>query len=266
MLELLFINLFSDYSLRKNQDRLVAFSVLFALTVFLVSCGSPKLYAPVLTNNQVKDRSSTTHTVRLRDTLYSIAWQEGKDYRQLAKLNNIQPPYTIYKGQKLLLVAKKVNKSRLEKPIRPRLHKAESPRIKEKVIKKALYKNKSGLKLNWQWPISVRKLEKNSVKSGVVLLGEHGELVRSSEAGKVVYAGNGLKGYGNLVIIMHDKDFLTAYGYNKQLLIKEGSVVKKGQAIAEIGLDNKKRRVLFFEMRQHGKAVSVTQYLPRIKK
>jgi len=97
----------------------------------------------------------------------------------------------------------------------------------------------------------------------VILIGSPGELVRSSESGKVVYAGNGLKGYGNLLIIMHNEEFLTAYGYNKRLLVDEGSVVKKGQAIAEIGKDSKQRQILFFELRRHGKAVTISQYLPK---
>jgi lipoprotein NlpD len=100
------------------------------------------------------------------------------------------------------------------------------------------------------------------VKTGVTLVGKAGELVRSSESGKVVYAGDGLKGYGNLLIVKHRDEFLTAYGYNKRLLVKEGSVVKKGQAIAEIGKDNKNRPALFFEIRRRGKAVSVTEYMP----
>ncbi len=108
-------------------------------------------------------------------------------------------------------------------------------------------------------------MERGALQSGVLLIGKSRELVRSSEGGKVVYAGNGLKGYGNLLIIMHDNEFLTAYGYNKRLLVKEGSVVKKGQAIAEIGIDNKKRRILFFEMRRYGKTISVVKYMPKFR-
>jgi len=239
-----------------------AISVLL-LVFFLASCSSSNIYAPVYNQHAPsKTVSPTAHIVQTGDTLYSIAWQNGKDYKSLAKWNNISSPYTIYKGQKLTLVA---TKSTVKK-------KKKIPTTKNKVlIKQKINNNTSnnyqkGLKLSWQWPIKVQKLEKGRVKSGVVLFGSSKELVRSSERGKVVYAGSGLKGYGNLLIVMHNDEYLTAYGYNKRLLVKEGFFVKKGQAIAEIGVDNKKRSVLFFEMRRHGKPVSVTKYLPKLGK
>lgn len=242
------------------QDIYALITVLL-LIGFLVSCSSSRIHAPVYSNHTpAKATSSKVHIVRTGDTLYSIAWQNGKDYRSLANWNNISVPYTIYKGQKLTLVA---NKSIIKK-------KKVSPSVRKKVLtKQKITKNTSNnyqkrLKLGWQWPIKVKKLEKGLLKSGVILVGKAKELVRSSEGGKVVYAGNGLKGYGNLLIVMHNDEYLTAYGYNKRLLVNEGSVVKKGQAIAEIGIDNKKRRVLFFEMRRHGKAVTVTKYLPKL--
>ncbi len=227
------------------------------LSFILVSCSSGQIHAPVHRySNPAKTSSAKSHLVRTGDTLYSIAWQNGRDYKSLAKWNGISWPYTIYKGQKLTLVAAKpsINKKQAATQERKKTYK------KQKVAKQ--YQNK--LKLVWQWPIKVRKLENGFVKSGVVLVGKSGELVRSSERGKVVYAGNGLKGYGNLLIVMHNNEYLTAYGYNKRLLVKEGSIVAKGQAIAEIGVDIKKRRVLFFEIRRHGKAVSVTKYLPKL--
>jgi len=197
--------------------------------------------------------------VRSGDTLYSIAWQIGKDYRDLAKWNGISRPYTIYTGQRLRLTATRyAKKSTVKAPV-----KNKKTHIKQKITKKTSNLSQNNVQLSWQWPIKVKKIEKGFVSTGSVLVGTAGELVRSSEAGKVVYAGSGLKGYGNLLIVKHNEEFLTAYGYNKRLLVKEGSVVKKAQAIAEIGIDNKKRHVLFFELRRYGKAVSVTKYLPK---
>ena len=241
----------------QHSRDIYALTVFILLSFILVSCSSNQIHAPVHRySNPAKTSSAKSHLVRTGDTLYSIAWQNGRDYKSLAKWNGISWPYTIYKGQKLTLVARKVtiNKKQTTPLARKKTYK------KHKVANQ--YKNK--LKLVWQWPIKVRKLEKGFVKSGVVLVGKSGELVRSSEGGEVVYAGNGLKGYGNLLIIMHNNEYLTAYGYNKRLLVKEGSIVAKGQAIAEIGVDIKKRRVLFFEIRRHGKAVSVTKYLPKL--
>ena len=226
----------------------------------LVSCSTSNVYAPVYNEyNKGVFSGAKSHVVNKGDTLYSIAWQSGHDYHQLAKWNNITWPYTIYKGQTIKLVANGLVKKRASKP--KQLNKKTYK--KQKITKKSSKTYQKKVKLTWQWPIKVRKLEKGVIKTGVILVGRAGELVRSSEAGKVVYAGNGLKGYGNLLIVMHKNEFLTAYGYNKRLLVKEGSVVRKGQAIAEIGVDNRRRRVLFFEIRQHGKAVSVAKYLPK---
>jgi len=235
--------------------------LLLLLVLFLASCSSSTIYAPVYSQHAPsKTVSSTAHIVQTGDTLYSIAWQNGKDYKLLAKWNNISWPYTIYKGQKLTLVAKKTTLKKRKKS----LTKKNKVLIKQKITNNTSNNYQKGLKLSWQWPISVQKLEKERVKSGVLLFGSSKELVRSSEAGKVVYAGSGLKGYGNLLIVMHNDEYLTAYGYNNRLLVKEGFLVKKGQAIAEIGVDNKKRSVLFFEVRRHGKPVSVTKYLPKL--
>ena len=226
----------------------------------LSSCSTSNVYAPVYNQyNKGVHPSSKSHTVRAGDTLYSIAWQSGHDYHQLAKWNNVAWPYTIYKGQVIKLVANRSAKKPVPKT--KKLHKKTYK--KQKITKKSSKTNQKKVKLVWQWPINARKIEKGAIKTGAILVGRPGDLVRSSEAGKVVYAGNGLKGYGNLLIVMHKNEFLTAYGYNKRLLVKEGSVVRKGQAIAEIGVDNRRRRVLFFEIRQHGKAVSMAKFLPK---
>jgi len=252
--------------------------IAFLLTgFFLVSCSSPQIYAPVFNNhNPHKNNTSSRHIVREGDTLYSIAWQNNRDYKELAKWNGIAHPYTIHKGQKISLLVKRTRKKASNKKApskkilvakrRPQKNEINKKReVKQASSKETSKHSKKNLKLSWRWPIKVMKLENGPVKSGVVLVGSVGELIRSSEKGKVVYAGNGLKGYGNLLIIMHSNEFLTAYGYNKRLLVKEGSVVGKGQAIAEIGRDNQKRQVLFFEMRQHGKAVPVKKYLPILR-
>lgn len=229
------------------------------LTGGLVSCGSSQVYAPVYNPySRPLPSAAKSYTVAQGDTLYSIAWQSGHDYHQLAKWNNIAPPYIIYRGQAIKLVATRWGSKKSQKT--PVINKKTVK--KQKITKKSSKINKKKVKLSWQWPIKVKSLEKGAIKTGVTLIGRPGELVRSSEAGKVVYAGSGLKGYGNLLIIMHENEFLTAYGYNRRLLVKEGSVVKKGQPIAEIGIDNKNRRILFFEIRQHGKAVSVAKHLP----
>ncbi len=255
-----------------NIQKILKLLFLAFLSLFLIACSSSQIHAPVFNNhNLLKKNAANIHVVRQGDTLYSIAWQNDKDYKVLAKRNGIAQPYTIYEGQKLTLETESMKKGEPKKSavITKNIHKkravTKKPDIKQAAIKETSKYSHKTLKLSWQWPIKVMKLENELIKSGVVLVGSVGELVRSSERGKVVYAGNGLKSYGNLLIIMHSNEFLTAYGYNKRLLVKEGSVVRKGQSIAEIGNDNQKRQVLFFEMRQNGKTVSVKKYLPRLK-
>ena len=238
----------------------------------IISCSTSNIYAPVGSNRHSVKPSATSHIVQRGDTLYSIAWQIGRDYKELARWNGINHPYTIYKGQKLTLVATKVSKKSVVSNKVSKKNDVSKAYSSNKTVKKqritATTSNnyQKELKLSWQWPIQVMQLEKGMVKTGVTLVGKAGELVHSSESGKVVYAGDGLKGYGNLLIVKHRDEFLTAYGYNKRLLVKEGSIVKKGQAIAEIGKDNKNRPALFFEIRRQGKAVSVTEYLPKMER
>ncbi|MEH6503663.1 MAG: peptidoglycan DD-metalloendopeptidase family protein [Cycloclasticus sp.] len=243
----------------KNKSAIYSLILLISFSFSIISCSTSNVYAPVGSNRHSVKPSATSHIVQSRDTLYSIAWQIGRDYKELARWNGISHPYTIYKGQKITLVPAKISRKKAAKKVF-----SNKKTVKKQRIAATTSNNyQKELKLSWQWPIQVRRLEKGVVKTGVTLVGTAGELVRSSESGKIVYAGNGLKGYGNLLIVKHRDEFLTAYGYNKRLLVKEGSVVKKGQAIAEIGKDNKNRPALFFEIRRRGKAVSVTEYLPK---
>jgi lipoprotein NlpD len=241
----------------RKKINITALSVL--VCVVLSACSSNKIYAPVYSDKtRVKVSTATTRIVRAGDTLYSIAWQSGKNYKELAKWNGISWPYTIYKGQRLRLVP---NTTFVKTPpITTKINKKTYK--KQKITKKTSKVSQKGVQLVWRWPVNVKKKEKGFVPTGLLLIGSAGELVRSSEAGKVVYAGNGLKGYGNLLIIKHNDDFLTAYGYSKRLLVKDGTMVKRGQAIAEIGMDNKNRPVLFFEIRRQGKAVMASKYMP----
>lgn len=239
-------------------------AALVFLVVMMMACSSSYHYAPVEGYRSLQQKNnSQRYLVRTGDTLYSIAWQQGLDFRVLANWNGVTPPYTIYPGQTIALTPQKKSTTlpkSIKKPLTNKTKNNEKQRVRQESSKK--YEKK--LKFSWRWPITPLAVSRDKVKSGVVLRGKSGELVRSSEEGKVVYAGAGLKAYGNLLIVKHNEEFLTAYGYNKKLLVKEGQFVKKGQAIAEIGRDVQQKPSLFFEMRRFGKAVSVTKYLPNI--
>jgi len=116
----------------------------------------------------------------------------------------------------------------------------------------------------WLWPSDGRVLSEfgSGKTKGIDIAGKPGDDVRASAGGRVVYAGAGLRGYGKLVIIKHDADFLSAYAHNRSLLVKEGQSVSKGQKIAELGSTDADRPKLHFEIRRRGKPVDPLKYLP----
>jgi lipoprotein NlpD len=119
----------------------------------------------------------------------------------------------------------------------------------------------------WQWPARGKLIRgyqsSGTVHRGIDLKGKLGEPVYAANSGVVVYAGSGLKGYGNLLIIKHNEYYLSAYGHNSELLVSEGENVKSGQQIAKIGDTGTNEFKLHFEIRRDGKPVDPTGLLPR---
>lgn len=215
------------------------------------------------------------HTVVQGDTLYSIAWRYGWDYRSLAAANNIAAPYTIRPGQRIdftrssTQVAAKPGSSSTPAP---------SPSSKAPAAKSTPSKPKAAPKpqtstatkvgdLAWQWPVKGQVKQgfstKNSDQRGLLLAGRTGDPVHAAAAGTVVYRGSGLTGYGNLLIIKHNDRWLSAYGHNDALLVKEGEAVKAGQKIATMGATGTSSVQLHFEIRRDGQPVDPQQVLPR---
>ena len=129
----------------------------------------------------------------------------------------------------------------------------EQPRFSSRVI--------------WSWPVKgklIQGFNPNSAgKKGVKIAARAGTSVRAAAAGKVVYAGSGLSGYGRLIIIKHNKDFLSAYAHNRKLVAREGQWVKKGEVIAQMGSSGTDRTQLHFEIRKLGRPVDPLRYLPK---
>ncbi len=100
---------------------------------------------------------------------------------------------------------------------------------------------------------------------GVLLSGRLGQDVRAASAGRVVYAGNGLRGYGNLIIIKHAESVLSAYAHNREILVHDGQEVAIGQVIAHMGEGPRQSPILYFEIRQNGKPVDPLPYLPKTR-
>ncbi|HWC45033.1 MAG TPA: peptidoglycan DD-metalloendopeptidase family protein, partial [Casimicrobiaceae bacterium] len=119
--------------------------------------------------------------------------------------------------------------------------------------------------LDWMWPAKgkiVTNFSETANLKGIDIAGTAGEPVRASAPGRVVYAGNGLRGYGKLIIIKHNDTYLSAYAHNREILVKEGQQVTRGQKIAEMGNTDADQVKLHFEIRRHGKPMDPTKYLP----
>lgn len=255
-----------------------------ALVVFILiiisGCSANKNYAPVKSYQRDLISGEKYYRVAKGDTLYSIGYRSGTGYQKLSKWNNIPAPYLLRVGQRIKLfdprfIAKKKKKS--ANATRKTLKKKREVHHKTNgiVIKKKRYTSqktstnstdkKKVLKLFWQWPIPKKILKSFSQtgNKGIDISGKVGQKVTAACSGKVVYSGSSLKGYGNLLIIKHNYLYLSAYANNRKLLVKEGQWVKKGQAIAEVGLVGGKRASLHFEIRKNGKPVNPLNYLPK---
>lgn len=142
---------------------------------------------------------------------------------------------------------------------------ALTPAIEKPVSKEATNKEADDVALDWIWPTKGRVIaEFSEVKAskGIDISGIRGQTISASAAGKVVYAGSGLRGYGKLVIIKHNAIYLTAYAHNQQIMVKEGQAVTQGQKIAEMGDSDADQVMLHFEVRQMGKPVDPLKFLP----
>ena len=190
------------------------------------------------------------HTVRRGETLGEIAKRYcGVDWRQIARDNGIRDPNRIRAGQKLR--------------IRPQG--AAASRGQRAAAGPAPTKQASGIA--WRWPVVGKLLRKfsgrGSGRQGIAIAGELGRRVVATAAGEVAYSGEGLVGYGKLIIIQHRNDFLSAYGHNDRLLVREGERVRAGQEIARMGRTAARRPQLHFEIRHRGRPVDPLRYLPR---
>ncbi len=184
--------------------------------------------------------STTTSTqniyiVQSNDTLYSIAKKNNLTMQKLITINHLAPPYLIYPGQKLYLLTP------------PQIASIVPP-------------------IHWQWPLHGKVspiVSKKKIIRGVRIAAHPGSSVCATHSGQVVYAGNNLNYYGNLLIIQHAYSYSSVYGYNRQLLVQHGEQVHTGQVIARSGqAHDQKYKGLFFEIRHDGKPLNPLKLLP----
>lgn len=214
------------------------------------------------------------YRVAAGDTLYSIAGRAGDDVDSLAKRNGIAAPYTIYVGQKVKLPHSSVA---VKHPLQLAAKSSKTaPKVSGSVRKTRISSqkkltlsndNRKVLKFYCEWPIrgKILKSFSQSGNKGIDIATEFGRPVKAAASGKVVYSGQGLLGYGKLLIIKHNEEFLSAYGNNSKLLVREGQQVEAGRIIAEAGKRSDSKAALHFEIRKNGEPVNPIEYLPKEK-
>jgi len=269
-----------------------------ALSALLAGCSSaPKNGVRVVdrngnatttTANAAPQKPMTTtgqHVVARGDTLFSIAFRYGWDWKALAARNNIPEPYTIHVGQAIRFdsrsnstptaVASTSSTASPSSKFTITRHPANAASGTTTTSQAAAQTPAAAAPMppagpapkGWAWPsngILIGKFSSNgSLNKGIDIAGDLGQPVLAASDGSVVYAGSGLRGYGELVIIKHSDTYVSAYGHNRRLLVREGQQVKVGQTIAEMGSTGTDRVKLHFEIRRQGKPVDPLQFLPR---
>ena len=207
------------------------------------------------------------YTVKRSDTLYSIAWRYGLDYNELARWNGIDVNEPIHPGQRLRLV-KPASVSTSVAGAQPKSAPAVSSgkRGETQGGGKVATDSPGRDPGAWIWPTDGKPLNtflaSKLDRRGIDIAGKPGQAVVAVADGRVVYSGNGLAGYGNLIIIKHSDTYLSAYAYCQQRLVQEGATVKAGKQIAKMGSHDGKAQ-LHFEIRRNGKPVDPLKYLPK---
>ncbi len=226
---------------RLPDGRAASALLALVLVLTLAGCARHSSRPPVSTSPAVTAPRAAggEHIVQRGDTLASIGRRYGIDYLALARLNGIGPPYAIHPGQRLRLPG--ATSATPAAPVAP-----------------------PG---GWIWPTVGTTLRGYSAahggNKGLDIAGQIGQPVRAAAAGTVVYAGNGLRQYGNLVIVKHNEDYLSAYGHLQKITVAEGSAVATGQTIASMGSPGDGPGVLHFEIRYRGTPIDPAGVLPR---
>jgi len=261
------------------RPRLDLFCLFLVLSI-LGGCATNN--APVIDGWQQNiAEKSNDYRVEPGDSIYSIAWAFGMDYKDLARFNHLSEPYHIYTGQKLRMTAdsypavqtvspvpvmplippKPTINTTVVKPTRTPTPSVTTPAFTSNVKKVSLQPSVKG----WLWPTQGHLVRSFSALSGgnrgLNIGGKLGQKIVAAAGGKVVYTGSSMPGYGNLIIVKHNDRELSAYALNRVILVKEEESIKAGQTIAEMGTNDVGKPMLHFEIRKNGKPVDPKMYL-----
>lgn len=209
-----------------------------------------------------------SYTVKPGDTLFGISFRAGLNYRDVAAWNGIEEPYTIRAGQKLRLSPAKQSAGGQKSAALPNTKPAMGKPVV--VTAPATLKNDPAPAVSnipWQWPtkgeLVGRYVADDKTSQGINIAGKAGQKITAAADGVVVYSGAGLIGYGELLIVKHSNEWISAYAHNDKRLVAEGVKVKAGQHIADMGRTGAVRDMLHFEIRRNGKPVDPLLYLPK---
>ena len=244
--------------------------VAVAVALLLAACGTSRV---VREGGVPRPGSSTpqpgqTVTVKRGDTVYRLAVNNGISPLDLATWNNIAPPYTIYPGQRLRLYpsgrastpSRTASTPSRQAPASGRTSTPTPAQTRQPAPAPA------SSPVSWRWPADGQIVNRfaagDPTRQGIGIAGSGGQPVRAAGDGVVVYSGSGLVGYGELIIVKHDEEWLSAYGHNRSRLVNEGERVRAGQQIAEMGRSGAARDMLHFEIRHNGRPVDPLSYLP----
>ncbi len=231
-----------------------------------------------------------SYVVRPQDTLYSIAWRHDLDYRDLARWNNIGADFRISIGQVLVLGPGAVTSPEVGTPRAAPIAKPapgaagsrppETPQVgKPRALPPTTpitpstpngpdaraVAGEANSAAKWVWPTDHVGAPRRVPGGGILLSGRLGQDIRAASTGRVVYAGSGLRGYGNLIIIKHADGLLSAYAHNRDMLVHDGQEVGAGQVIGHMGESTQQSPILYFEIRQNGRPIDPLPYLSNAK-
>jgi len=203
--------------------------------VGLAGCSSLTAYQP------------ETYVVRSGDTLYSIAFRHGLDAGELARWNRLNNPDRLAVGQRLVLS--------------PAAQQSQAPVPRQSSPVRAAMPAP-----RFDWPtegqLVARFGDRGVLTTGIAIAGRLGQAIVAAAPGRVVYAGSGLVDYGELVIIEHNSNWLSAYGHSQRLIVSQGQTVDRGQPLGEMGLGPERKPELYFEVRQDGRPLDPLRFLP----
>ncbi|MFZ2650599.1 MAG: peptidoglycan DD-metalloendopeptidase family protein [Burkholderiaceae bacterium] len=222
------------------------------------------------------------YTIKPGDTMIRIGLETGQNWKDLVRWNNLDNPNVIEVGQVLRVVAPGADPGVTTRPISPPKVETRSLDGKPVAVAAASASASSSASaaapaaatpvtprdveddISWQWPAAgslLASFEEGKAK-GLTIAGKVGDPVLAAAEGRVIYAGSGLRGYGNLVILKHNNTYMTAYAHNQLLLVKEDQIVRRGQKIAQMGSTDADRVQLQFEIRRLGKPIDPARLLP----